>query len=143
MFSSFFLLRNATAEESIFHPINAFHFLKRTSEWLPKFFPNDSILPILFKNKTSTVLQASYGIIDVQEFYDLNTDDLAQGLIKDPGSGTEYMAARNLTVNELLFIAATAFESRYMDRQVEWLQTALKVAQAVKGENYKQILNIR
>ena len=89
--------------------------------------------------------QASYGIVDVQEFYDLNTDDLAKGLVKDPDSGTEYMAARNLTLDELLFIAANAGESQYMDRQVEWLQTALKVAQqqADNGKNNRQIVDIR
>ena len=86
---------------------------------------------------------AAYGIVDIQEFYDLNTDDLAKGLLKDPGSGTEYMAATNFTVDELLFIAEAAFDSGYLDRQVEWLQTALKVAQAMNGGNDQQILNIR
>ena len=87
--------------------------------------------------------QASYGIVDVQEYHNLKTDDLAKGLIKDPDSEKEYMAATNLTVQELVFIANSADDSGYLDRQVEWLQTALKVAQMDRSQKDTVIPKIR
>ena len=105
------------------------------SEWLPKISPDSNILKIFFKNKTSTLETASFGIVDVQEFYQLKTDDLAKGLIKDPDSGKEYMARGKLTSEELLLVAESASQSKYLDRHVEWLQTALKQAKAEQRDD--------
>ena len=63
---------NITADEYVYNPINAFHLILRNAIWLPKLFPNDPTHNILSPNGTSKIMeQAAFGIVDIQEFYDL------------------------------------------------------------------------
>ena len=61
--------------------------MKRNVEWLPKLLPPNSHYDYLFSNPDSTLQEASYGIVDIQEYYDLNIVDLINGTIKDEDSG--------------------------------------------------------
>ena len=53
----------------------------------PKLLPQNSHYDYLFSNPDSTLQEASYGIVDIQEYYDLNIVDLINGTIKDEDSG--------------------------------------------------------
>ena len=64
---------NITADEYVYNPINAFHLLLRNAIWLPKLFPNDPTHNILSPNGISNIMeQVAFGIVDIQEFYDLD-----------------------------------------------------------------------
>ena len=52
------------------------------------------------------------------------------------------MARGRLTFEELLLIAESASQSKYLDRHVEWLQTALKQAKAEQRDK-NLLLDIR
>ena len=121
-----------TAESYVFNPINAFHMLKRNVEWLPKLLPNNSFYNQLFLNTRSTLQEATFGIVDVQEFYDLNIDDLINGTIKDANSGLSHHSEKKLSFQEVLMIAETAKSSKYFDRHVQWLESALSIANNIK-----------
>ena len=117
-----------TAENYVFNPINAFHMLKRNAEWLPKLFPTNSIYNRQFSNPDSIIQEAAFGIVDVQEFYDLHTDDIINGILKDENSGLWHQSEQKLTFQEVLLIADAAKSSHYFDRHVQWLQSALSMA---------------
>ena len=121
-----------TAENYVFNPINAFHMLKRNSKWLPKLLPNNSLYNQLFLNTNSTLKEAAFGIVDVQEFYDLNIDDIINGTLKDANSGLWHHSEKKLSFQEVLFIAEAAMSSNYFDRHVQWLESALSMAKHKK-----------
>ena len=78
-----FVFRSSlTAENYVYHPINAFHMLKRNAEWLSKLLPESSLYHQLFSNPNSTLQEATYGIVDIQEFYDLNIYDIINGTLQ-------------------------------------------------------------
>ena len=64
------------------NPINAFHLLTRNANWLPRMFPNASFYTYWFPNITQVMQQAAFGIVDIQEFYNLNTTDITNGVLK-------------------------------------------------------------
>ena len=121
-----------TAESYVFNPINAFHMLKRNMVWLPKLLPNTSLYNQLFLNTSSTLQEAAFGIVDVQEFYDLNIDDLINGTIKDEYSGLCHHSEKKLSFQDVLLIAEAAKSSKYFDRHVQWLESALSMANDTK-----------
>ena len=111
----------------VYHPINAFHMLKRCAAWLPVLLPQDEIIKKVFSHHRETTLGA-YGILDVQEYHNLKIDDVANGLIIDVMTGEKYWSKNNLTFEEILSIANAAFESKYIDTHINWLKKALEVA---------------
>ena len=74
----------------------------------------------------------TFGIVDVQEFYDLNIDDLINGTIKDANSGLSHHSEKKLSFQEVLMIAEVAKSSKYFDRHVQWLESALSIANNIK-----------
>ena len=121
-----------TAESYVFNPINAFHMLKRNSEWLPKLLPNNSLYNQLFFNTTLTLQEAAFGIVDVQEFYDLDINDIINGTLKDTNSGLWHHSENKLSLEEVLLIAEAAKSSNYFYRHVQWLESALSMAKNKK-----------
>ena len=114
-------------ENYVYHPINAFHMLKRCAAWLPVLLPQDDIIKKVFSHHHETALSA-YGILDLQEYHNLNIDDVANGLIIDAMTGEKYQSKTNLTLEEILSIANAALQSRYLDAHINWLKKALEVA---------------
>ena len=102
--------------------------LKRNVEWLPKLLPPDSIYNRIFL-KDSTFQEAAYSIVDLQEFYDLNPEDIINGTFKDLNSGICHKSENKLTFKEVLIIAEAARKSHYFDRHVQWLQSAVLLAE--------------
>ena len=90
--------------------------LKRNAEWLPKLFPKeDSILLIFNKNPSHELIsQAANGIVDIQEFHDLNMLDIVQGILQHPVTGVIYKSYKKLTFNEVVILAKSAKTSGYL-----------------------------
>ena len=91
-----------SCEDYMFHPINVYHSLTRLSKYLSKLVK----LPKLYKKSLADTImtesQAAQGLINIQDFHDVDVMDIANGNIKG------FQSKSALTANELYFIAKTA-----------------------------------
>ena len=69
--------------------------------------------------------------MDIQEFYNLNTTDIINGVLK-LDNGLDLRSHKNIPLDEVLLISNAAEKSKYFDRKLEWLQSALSLAQNEK-----------
>ena len=96
-----------TCEDYMFHPINTYHTLTRTSNYLSKLVK----LPKLFeKSLANSILiesQAAQGLINIQDYHDVNVMDIAKGNLKG------FYAKSNMTAEELYFITKTAMKNGF------------------------------
>ena len=90
----------------VYHPINAFHLLQRTTKWIPKLTKLIPNLDFKFSlpNSQDANVGAANGIADLQEHYLTNPLELVSGIVKDYESDTLYQANSNLTSQETLVI---------------------------------------
>ena len=129
--------RESVSNEYVFHPINAYHLLKRTSYWLPNIF---KLLPNLsnhFARFNMTLLsdefkRASHGLADLHEYFALKTNDIAKGYLRDETSGNVYLSNSPLNSREVYQIAEEAKKVHYYEGYVNWLDASIKVG---KKEN--------
>ena len=125
-------------DEYVKHPINAFHMLQRTSQWLPKLKKKIPHLPVEISLPTVTdaVFEASNGLADLLEHYDMKPSELVKGQIKSSLTGEIYQAKSNLTSNEIIRVANAAWKAQYYHGYVSWLEAALETA---KGNSSQEI----
>ena len=71
-----------TCEDYMFHPINTYHTLTRISNYLSKLVKLPSLYQKSLKNSIMIESQAAQGIINIQDFYDVNVMDIAKGNLK-------------------------------------------------------------
>ena len=94
-----------SCEDYMFHPINAYHSLTRVSKYLaklvklPKLYEKSLADPIMIES------QAAQGLINIQDFHDVDVMDIANGNIKG------FQSKSALTANELYFITKTAMQN--------------------------------
>ena len=87
--------------------------------------------------------QAAFGIVDIQEFYDLETEDLIDGLLNDRNSDIVHKSIKKLTFPEIILISQAAGVSGYFDRKIEWLESAIPLAKSEDDlKNLKVEINI-
>ena len=120
-------------EDYVFHPINAFHMLQRTTKWFPKLAKTNPQLDFKFSlpSEHDTNVGATNGLADLQEHFGLNPLEMASGTITNFITGQKFKSNSNLTSSELLKIASSARLANYFDNYVYWLEAALKL---VKNE---------
>ena len=89
----------------MFHPVNTYHSLIRISRYLSKLVE----LPNSFKKSltdlNSIESQGAQGLINVQDYYDIDAMDIANGNIKGSCS------ISNMTASELYFITKIAMKN--------------------------------
>ena len=68
---------------------------------------------------TEEIFEASSGLADLLEYYDMNPSELAKGQIRNFVTNHVYMAKSNLTSNELLKIANAAKKAQYFDGYIK------------------------
>merc|ERR1712037_524095 len=68
-----------SCEDYMFHPINVYHSLTRVSKYLSNLVK----LPKLYKKSLADTImtesQAAQGLINIQDFHDVNVMDIANG----------------------------------------------------------------
>ena len=69
-----------------------------------------------------------YGIVDLQEYYDLNITDLGNGIIEDVRTGKLYKANSHLTLDDLVAMSEEAKNVEYFDNHVDWLTSTMERA---------------
>ena len=114
----------------VFHPINAFHLLERTTyilKWIPKLkmISQDIDFDFDLESLKEDFDRAHHGLADLQEYVDLNPDDIANGVIKDPNDEQIYASKSGLTSMNLLNVASEANAVNYLEGFIQWLTSAL------------------
>lgn len=115
--------------EYVFHPINAYNLIKRTTKWyskLNKAWPN-FVYP-LHPNLLDAKIGSAHGISAIREFYDLNPAEIVKGQLKDHLTGKIFQARSNLTLTDVLHIAEAAKEGEFYESCVLWHQLAVELA---------------
>ena len=68
---------------------------------------------------TEEIFEASSGLADLLEFYDMNPSELVKGQIRNFATNQVYVAKSNLTSNEILKVANAAKNAQYFDGYVK------------------------
>ena len=127
--------------------MNSVNLLKRLasiSQWIPKL--NLQIQTFNSVND-SFLLQEDYhnalfGLADLREFVNINTFQLAKGVIYNYITGEKYYANSGLSSSDLMKIASEARKNDYLEGYVDWMKTALKFAKQ-EGKDLNYISKIR
>ena len=137
------LFSGTDCAEYMAHPVNTFHSLSRISEWLPQLLK----LPPKYMHELSNPMklksQAALGIVNVQDFHELNITHLARrGLLEDFYSNKVFQAASNLTANEVFFIGKASLQNmddnEALERNMNWALVALQMAK-LEGKTKKEL----
>ena len=75
--------------------------MKRAVQWWPKF-------NLIAPEKSDFIFGASYGIVSIQAYHDLEMMKMAKGIIQDPMTKKDWCSCKNLSSDELVIIATTA-----------------------------------
>ena len=73
------------------HPLDCLQILKRTATYIPKLLQTvpdkdmENYAPFLTQAYTASLI----GLADIQEYYDLNPKDIAEGILKFGGNSKE------------------------------------------------------
>lgn len=133
--------RSSQSSEYVFHPINAFHLLKRFSDWMPRILPfipdYETSMQYNLGSLKEDVRLAAHGIADIYEYSELAPRYLANGTIKLLGCNKTYFANSKLSLEELEIIAIEALNANYIGSYIEWLRAIIDIA-----EKANQPLNI-
>ena len=81
------------------HPVNIFHILTRMSMYVSKLVKLPKSFEKALKDSIMIEYEAAQGLINVQDYHDIDVMDIANGNVKG------FHSASNMTANELYFIA--------------------------------------
>ena len=130
MHISIFSLHNVT-EEYVYHPINAFNLVKRTTKFLPKVL-NNTHIQTSFSFTNHIMLQLANAIYNLEEYYAITPKDLVNGIIRDSETSKIYKSSKKLELDDVLYIQDVAHLYWNYDKQISWLEIALKLAKSKK-----------
>ena len=91
-----------------------------------------------FTLESNDVMSAYHGLVELQEYYNLNTIDVAMGKVKDVLTNKIYKSKSKLSSSDIIKVALEAKEINYLHAYVEWLKAALK--QAINEDKDKNII---
>ena len=109
------------------HPISCYKVLKRMAKFLPrllKILPNQDlsrITPYL----TESYNAALFGLADIQEYYNLDPLQMANGIISSKNHQHIFASNSSISIEDMMLIADAAKEQKYLDGQVKWLNAVL------------------
>ena len=109
------------------HPINCYKLLNRTARYLPKLLkilPNQQLISYL-PYLTTSFNAAKFGLADIQEYYDLDPLQMANGIVQLKNQQQIFTSNYSLSIEDLMLIADAAKEQNNLDGQVKWLTAAL------------------
>ena len=95
-------------------------------------------LKMNFTLESNDVMSAYHGLVELQEYYNLNTIDVAMGRIKDVLTNKIYKSKSKLSSSDIIKVAFEAKETNYLHAYVEWLKAAVK--QAINEDKNKNFI---
>ena len=119
--------------------------MKRANFWIPKLIPwldEDILRNYDIKNLPTQFLRACHALADIQEAFDLDPIDIANGIIVDHNTKIKYFANSRLHSFDLINIAKEARNVHYYEGTVKWFISALKIAKE-ENKSLKYIQEIR
>ena len=136
-------------EDHVYHPINAFHLLKRTCmasqgilKSVAKHIGDEAAKAasdiLLAPDMNDFKLGATLGIINVQHHHDLDIKDVLKGQLFDPVTGKVYRSAQNLSSSDAMQIMRSASQILLYNSAVEWAK-AMVFAAKVEAKPQRNI----
>ena len=107
----------------VYHPINAFHLLKRFSDWMPQlqtYVQHAFSIEYDTSSMEDEMYHAASGLTDIYEFHNLTLHDFANGHIIS--RDTIHKANSKIDIEDLKIIANQAYENGYLAGYVDWLK---------------------
>ena len=132
------------AYDYVYHPVNSFHLLQRTTKWIPKLvksIPNLSF-KFAFPASFDANVGAANGLADLLEHYGMDPMEISQGKVTDYQTGKVFMANSKMSSMEILKVATAAKTVKYYDDHVRWCKAALEMAKLEKRDK-KYLSNIK
>ena len=86
----FLLIRDNEGAEYVFHPINAYHLMKRLALYMPnllKKIPNLRFNYELLNKLSADYLRSYHGLADIHEYFAFDITEIAAGNLKDHQTG--------------------------------------------------------
>ena len=104
--------------------------LQRTTKYWPKL---KKVIPELsfsftLPSSTDANIGAANGLADLQEFHNIDLEELMNGQITNYQTGQKYFSNSKLTPSEALKVATAARDAKYPEAYVLWTKAALEVA---------------
>lgn len=119
--------RNGTCQEHMFHPINAYQCVKRFGQYLRHLPQLPDKYVRIFKDPVRAQSRAIEGIFNIQDYFHLNPQSIADGNIGG------YISKSKLKTEDLLLLLNSLLEDDYLellDRIYLWAVVLKKVAKA-------------
>lgn len=122
-------------DSDVLHPIDSYNLIKRTSRTWTRIYTKlkalDKSTIIGEKLKKFSMHCLSWeksrkaiamGILHIQQFYDLDTEDLIKGVLKDNYRNITYISATKLNVGDAKLFAEVALEENNLIGAIRWLR---------------------
>ena len=119
--------------------------MKRANKWIPKllpWLPEDILNKYDIDDLPKQFLRACHALADIQEAFDLDPSDIANGIILDHNTKIKHIANSRLNSFDLINIAKEAKNVHFYEGSVKWLVSALKIAKE-GNKSLKYIQDIR
>lgn len=123
--------RNEESDTYVYHPINSFHLLKRSSSWIPrlkKWLPKKILKKYDLTLLSSEYVRACCSLANIQEYHDIDVNEMAEGMIINMQNGRKFWSKSELTSSDLYNIGKEARKLGYFSGAVKWLKVALQKA---------------
>ena len=78
------------------------------------------------------MLQLANAIYNLEEYYTVTPKDLVIGIIQDSETSKVFKASKKLELEDVLYIQDVAHLYWNYDKQIAWLETALKLTKSKK-----------
>ena len=128
-----FNFRNTEPPNYVYHPVNSFHMLERTTfilDFIPKL---KRLMPLEFRFDKDSILhdykRAHHGLADLHEYFNVDPGDIAKGVIKHKATEQVFRSKSPLMPQNMVNIAMEAEGEHYMEGFVNWLTATLKRAE--------------
>ena len=123
----------AVKESDILNPIDSYNLIKRTSRTWARVAKLLNFSDTKIEKEFKTVISqfpswdrsrigVALGILNIHRYYDLDTRDLVQGIVKDNYRNITHLAKTRLTVGDAKLFAEVAESEKDLIGALEWLK---------------------
>ena len=113
-------------KEFIYHPINAYHLIKRARKYLPM-LSNHSFIHKVFKNDFLMVEIANC-LYQIEEYYHSTPTDMIDGIVQASPTSKKYRSVKGLAFDDVLAISDVAHKCHNYDKEILWLESCMKLS---------------
>ena len=112
--------------EHIYNPINAYNLVKRAVKYLPQ-LSNDSVIQSVLIHKEFIHKQIATGLYQIEEYSHSTPSELIEGIVQAAPHSKKYESTKKLSFEDVLAVSNLAHEYENFDKEMSWLESALKI----------------